>query len=350
MTMPIRAYQGTHACQDEDDPEEDDREHEPDHHGDRVHRRAARGLCADRAHEDASSAVDVRAVVLAGVDLDPAADHEEDQDEHEPDDDRAPAGADILEEDGAPEFEEDDQAEADARCRAAEPGREPAVVKRVALTGLGVPDDVARGRDRHARAELLVLVLPLLAVERVARRRAGRSERDTPDESEERERERVTEDRVHQVADRDRCEDRHEGVGHRDREHRLENVDVDRLAELGQTCCTSEVTGRRVDSLHERRDRRAEDQREDRIDVLDQEDPRKAGAERTPETVGRGFPSHRLVEDAVDETHLRSELDLRVRVALRPDIGLRVLRSTGDGGERTCQCSDSDSEYDVFYH
>src|SRR5690606_27212647 len=104
------------------------------------------------------------------------------------------------------------------------------------------------------------------------------------------------------------------------------------------------------DSLYERRDRRAENQREDRVDVLYQEDPREAGAERAPETVGRGLPSHRLVEDAVDETHLRSELDLRVRVALRPDIGLRVLRSTGDGGERTCQCSDSDSEYDVFYH
>jgi hypothetical protein len=108
-----------------------------------------------------------------------------------------------------------------------------------------------------------------------------------------------------------------------------------------------EVKGRRADP-RTNVGRRAEDQRGS-VDVLYQEG-RKAGAERTPETVGRGFPSHRLVEDAVDETHLRSELDLRVRVALRPDIGLRVLRSTGDGGERTCQCSDSDSEYDVFYH
>ena len=73
------------------------------------------------------------------------------------------------------------------------------------------------------------------------------------------------------------------------------------------------------------------------------------GTQRNPKTPGGWFTSNCLVKNPMNVAHLRSELNLRVRVSLRSDIGFNIFRSTGYSGKRSCQCSNSNAKYNVVH-
>src|SRR5512137_502972 len=115
---------------------------------------------------------------------------------------------------------------------------------------------------------------------------------------------------VHEVTEGDGTEYGNKCMCHGHRGHGLYNVHIDRLPEFLQACRPSEVSGCRVNSLDKNREDTAQNDREDRVNLHSHESPGNSGAETAPEPVCRGFTGNRLVEDAVQETHLRSELDL----------------------------------------
>src|SRR5690606_7290211 len=115
---------------------------------------------------------------------------------------------------GPPELKEDDQAEADTRRRTAKFGAEETVIERAPLAGLGVADDVPGCGERNSGSELLLLILPLLSIERVTRRRPGRTERDTPYKPQQWKSKGVAECADDQVTHRNGGKDCHECVRH----------------------------------------------------------------------------------------------------------------------------------------
>src|SRR5208337_2489013 len=249
-------------------------------------------------------------VVPACPDFDIPVDDGEDQDDQDADNDRSPPGSDVLEDHGTPEFKEYDKAEAETRCGSAELCGEEPVVERVAFPGFSIPDDVPGCRDGDTGTELLVLVLAFLAVVRVSCCRSCCTECDTPDEPEQRQRERVSQRDVDQVTDGDSTENCYKGMSHGNRRHGLQDVHVDRLAELGKTCRPAQVCSCRIDALNEDCKNRAQDNRENRVYLHGEKRPCKSCAQSAPQPVRWGFAGDRLIEDAVHESHLRSELNL----------------------------------------